>query len=239
MAKRTSSPSATTGGLYIQRYLVTGFLVVLPLWVTWLIFQFLLGLLSRLGQPGVQVLSLAAEHRFPRVAEVLAHPWFGSAAAVIIIVIGLYLLGWFAAQVLGRQIIDMLERAVYRIPVIKTIYGPTKKIVGAFYDNPEQVQRVVLIDFPSPDMKTIGLVTRVIRDTESQRELAVVYVPTSPNPTSGYMEIVPMDLVTPIDWSIDQAMSFILTGGTNSPDSIRYWLRQPPPPNAKAPNEKE
>ncbi len=70
--------------------------------------------------------------------------------------------------------------------------------------------RVVLIDFPSPEMKPVGLVTRVMKDT------------TTPNPTSGYLEIIPLDRVTSTDWSLDEAMAFIMSGGAVAPDSMNY-----------------
>jgi uncharacterized membrane protein len=62
----------------------------------------------------------------------------------------------------------------------------------------------------------------VIREQGSGRELAAVYVPTTPNPTSGYLEIVPVELTTPTDWSVDEAMRFIISGGAVSPDSIPF-----------------
>ncbi|MGA0838686.1 MAG: hypothetical protein ACO3P1_02185, partial [Pseudomonadales bacterium] len=71
-------------------------------------------------------------------------------------------------------------------------------------------------------MKAIGLVTKIIRDAETDRELAVVYVPTAPNPTSGYIEIVPVDHVVSTDWTIDEAMAFVMTGGVTSPDRVRF-----------------
>ena len=72
-------------------------------------------------------------------------------------------------------------------------------------------------------MKTIGLVTRVLKDRSTGEELGVVYVPTSPNPTSGYIEIVPIRNLTFTDWTFDQAMSFVITGGSNAPDTIEYF----------------
>ncbi len=70
-------------------------------------------------------------------------------------------------------------------------------------------------------MKTVGLVTRVMNDT-SGRPLAAVYVPTTPNPTSGYLEIVPVKDLVSLDWSIEEAMSFIISGGAVAPDTIVY-----------------
>ena len=92
---------------------------------------------------------------------------------------------------------------------------------------------MVLIDFPHRDAKAIGFVTRVLRDEHSGEELAAVFVPTTPNPTGGYLELVPMDRLTPTDWTVDQAMSFILTGGAVAPDRIPY--RRPAAPGALRP----
>lgn len=66
--------------------------------------------------------------------------------------------------------------------------------------------------------------TKILHDTDTRRELAAVYVPTSPNPTSGYIEIVPLDEVVQTDWTIEEAMSFVMTGGANAPDQVRYTM---------------
>ena len=71
-------------------------------------------------------------------------------------------------------------------------------------------------------MKAVGLVTRVFVDARNGREYAAVYVPTTPNPTSGYLEIVPIEDLTPTDWSMDQAMTFIISGGTIAPDTMQF-----------------
>jgi uncharacterized membrane protein len=96
-------------------------------------------------------------------------------------------------------------------------------LLEALQTKPDGTQRVVLIDFPSPEMKTIGLVTRVLKDARTGEEVAAVYVPTTPNPTSGYLEIVPVSKLTPTDWSVDQAMAFIISGGAKSPESLRFY----------------
>jgi uncharacterized membrane protein len=71
-------------------------------------------------------------------------------------------------------------------------------------------------------MKSVGFVTRVLRDEATGAELAAVYVPTTPNPTSGYLEVVPMEKLIPTDWTVDQAMTFIISGGAVSPDRIPF-----------------
>lgn len=88
---------------------------------------------------------------------------------------------------------------------------------------PAGTQRVVLIDFPSPELKSIGFVTRVFTDKQG-REVAAVYVPTTPNPTGGYLEIVPVSKIIATDWSMDQAMAFILSGGAVGPEDLPHGV---------------
>jgi uncharacterized membrane protein len=103
---------------------------------------------------------------------------------------------------------------------VQTIYGGTKKLMAVLQNKPSGVQRVVLVDFPRRGMKVVGLVTRVMSEEGSGREMAAVYIPTTPNPTGGYLEVVPVDELTPTDWTMDQAMAFIISGGAVAPDTL-------------------
>lgn len=209
-----------------RRYLIVGVLTAAPLWVTWLVFDFIFSQLSKLGTPWVVGLSRAVRRTWPSAADFLLLPWFQSLLGVVITLLVFYVLGWLATQVIGQRVIGWLERLVHRIPLVAAIYGGTKRFLSAVKEKPSGVQRVVLIEFPSSSMKAVGFVTRVIKDDATGEELAAVYVPTSPNPTSGYIEIVPVSQVVSTDWTMDEAMSFVMTGGATSPDRIRY--RNPP-----------
>lgn len=207
---------------HIQRNLITGVLVMIPLWITWVVFSFLFGQLSRLGRPWVRGISRALDEISPNLAEWLLTPWFQSLLAALITLLFLYLLGGFATRVVGRHLLALLESLIERIPLVQTVYSSAKKLIAALQQKPEQVQRVVLIEFPTPEMRAVGFVTRVLTDEKSGRQLAAVYVPTTPNPTSGYLEIVPLERVVSTDWSMDEAMTFIISGGAISPGNINY-----------------
>jgi uncharacterized membrane protein len=209
-------------GKHIGRYVLIGLLTVAPLWVTWLVFQFVLSRLSRAGSPGVAAVATMVRPISPTAYEVILHPAFGFGLAVLITLLGLYLLGRATTLVVGRRLIATMEALLKRIPLAHPIYTATKRFIAAMREQPVGTQRVVLISFPSAEMKTVGLVTKVMRDADTGREVAAVYVPTSPNPTSGYIEIVPIERMTETDWTIEEAMRFIMTGGTNAPDTIRY-----------------
>jgi uncharacterized membrane protein len=221
-------------GKHIQRYLITGVLTVIPIWITWLVFDFVLGQLSKVGAPWVRALSRSVRGDWPVVADWLLQPWFQSALAIVLTLIGLYVLGWAATQVLGRRLLTLFDAVMERIPLVQTIYGATKKLLAALQQKPDQVQRVVLIEFPTEHMKTVGFVTRVLTDEVSGRKLAAVYVPTTPNPTSGYLEIVPIERVVSTDWTIDEAMTFIISGGAVAPDSLHYTNPTAAPPPSPA-----
>lgn len=211
-----------------RRYLVAGVLTLIPLWVTWIAVSFLLTLLSNIGRPWVQGGARAVGVVAPGLAEMLLHPWFETLLALLVTLLGLYLLGWATTHVIGRRVLRRIEDAVNQIPLVQVIYGSVKKMISAFQAKPGGVQRVVLIDFPSPQMKAVGLVTRTVVDPSTGRELAMVYVPTTPNPTSGYMEIVPVERLTPTDWTLEEAMRFIVTGGASGPDRIVFGETSPP-----------
>ena len=211
-----------TPGAHFGRYIGIGFFTVAPLWVTWLVLDFVLSLLARSGAPILR----AVAHGLRPVSEVLAdwllNPFVQYVLAALLTVALLYGLGVLTALVVGRRLIAFVERQLERLPLVQSIYGATKRFLKSLQKPPVSTQRVVLIAFPSPEMKAIGLVTRVMRDPNTGCQLAAVYVPTSPNPTSGYIEIVPLKDVVQTNWSVEEAMAFVMTGGTTAPDELRF-----------------
>lgn len=208
---------------HAQQYIVAGILTVIPIWITWVVFEFVFRYLSRFGMPWAQAAAQGIQSNWPNVSSWLVNPWFQSIAASIMTIMALYFLGWFASRVIGKRLMIRFEQVIARIPLVKSVYGAVKKLVEALQQKPENVQRVVLIDFPSPEMKTVGFVTKVLVDEKTGRELAAVYVPTTPNPTSGYLEIVPIEKIISTDWTMDEAMTFIISGGAVAPQHINYF----------------
>ena len=213
-------------GHRLQRLFLTGLLTLLPIWLTWVVVKFVFGLLSGLSRPlvGPALAELAAGN--PHSLAWLADPWVQTAIALLATVAVILLSGWMARRVLGQRLLKWFEVLVARIPLANTIYGSARKLLDILQTQPDGTQRVVLIDFPHDRMKSVGFVTRVIRERGTGRELAAVYVPTTPNPTSGYLEIVPVEKITPTDWTVDEAMAFIISGGAVSPDTIPFSVGQ-------------
>lgn len=206
--------------LRIKRYLLTGLLTFIPLWVTWLVFKFVLGLLAGIGAPIVGAIVGAVARISPALGGPLNQAWLLFVLALVLTLLALYLLGWLANRVIGQRLLDAFDGLLARIPLVQTIYGGTKKLMAVLQQKPSGVQRVVLIDFPRQGMKVVGFVTRVMTEEGTGREMAAVYIPTTPNPTGGYLEVVPVDELTPTDWTMDQAMAFIISGGAVAPDTL-------------------
>lgn len=212
---------------HFGRYLAVGFLTIAPLWVTWLVFQFLVGLLAGVGDPLLNTLSAIVAPVAPETAVWLRDGTLHQLVAVLITLALLYSIGVFTSFVLGKRLVSWFEALVGRLPLVQTIYGGTKRFVQSISQPPAKGQRVVLISFPTRTMKTVGFLTTVMKDTVTGRDLAAVYVPTAPNPTSGYIEILPIEDVVQTDWTMEQAMTFVMTGGATAPATIRYQNEEP------------
>ena len=211
-----------TRGKRLQRLFLTGLLTLLPIWLTWIVVKFVFGLLSDLSRPLVDPLLANLAQAAPRTLGWLQDPWVQTAIALLATLAVILLSGWMARRVVGQRLLKWFESFIARIPLASTIYGSARKLLDILQTQPDGTQRVVLIDFPHDQMKSVGFVTRVVRERGTGRELAAVYVPTTPNPTSGYLEIVPVEKITPTDWTVDEAMAFIISGGAVSPDSIPF-----------------
>ncbi len=207
---------------HIQDNLIAGVLAVIPIAVTWIVADFLVRQLVAAGTPAVRGLARVLEPEFPLASSLVQNTVVQAAIAIIFVVLFIYFLGAVTRNVAGKRLIRFAERIIARIPLIATVYGSVRKLIDALTQTPEGRQQIVLIDFPSPEMKTVGIVTRIMKDASSGEELAAVFVPTTPNPTNGFLEIVPMSRLTMTDWDMDDAMNFIISGGAVGPDAMPY-----------------
>jgi uncharacterized membrane protein len=207
-----------------QRIFLTGLLTLLPIWLTWVVVKFVFVLLSDISRPLIGPLLHDIATGTPGWFW-LDDVWVQTVLALLATLAVIVLSGVMARRVVGQRLLRWFELLVARIPLANTIYGSARKLLDILQTQPENTQRVVLIDFPHNEMKSVGFVTRILHEQGTGRELAAVYVPTTPNPTGGYLEIVPVERLTPTDWTVDQAMSFIISGGAVAPDSIPFSPR--------------
>ncbi len=200
----------------LQRNILAGIITIGPLFVTYLIFSFLLGSLAKAGLPVVQ---LFAED-FPQAW--LSHPWLQSVLAVLLTLVVLYVVGRVTSLVIGRQAFDLFEAALERLPFVAKVYTSVRQLLDTMMAKKDTSQRVVLIDFPIAGQKSIGFLTRTMNDSTTGEALGAVLLPNAINPTSAFLQVLPLDWITETDLTMEQAMSMLLTGGAVGPDTIRY-----------------
>jgi uncharacterized membrane protein len=200
----------------LQRNILAGIITIGPLFVTYLIFSFLLGSLAKAGLPAVQIFVAT----FPEAW--LNHPWMQSVMAVVLTLVVLYVVGRVTSLVIGRQAFELFEAILERLPFVAKVYTSVRQLLDTMMAKKETSQRVVLIDFPIVGQKSIGFLTRTMNDATTGEALGAVLVPNAINPTSAFLQVLPLDRVTDTDLTMEQAMSMLLTGGAVGPDTIRY-----------------
>ena len=205
------------------KYILSGLVTIIPLWVTWLVVDFIFRNLVKIGVPIVEAARRALSILSPELSARVSWTVADEILAVVLTLMIFYFVGRAASHVFGQRFIAFVEGILGRVPLVKTIYGGVRKLIETLGGPAEGGQRVVLISFPSEEMKTVGFLTRVMTGADTGQTLAVVYVPTTPNPTSGYIEIVPIERVVATDWTLDEAMNFIVSAGAVVPGRpLRY-----------------
>ena len=204
----------------LQRNILAGVITIGPLFVTWLVFSFLLDKLARAGQPLVYEL----ETIFPAVW--LKQPWMQPVLAVVMTLLVLYALGWLTSVVIGRQVFGLFESILERLPLVAKVYTSVRQLLDTMMAKKDTNQRVVLVDFPIEGQKAIGFLTRTLVDANTGEELAAVLLPNAINPTSAFLQVLPMRRVTLTDLNMENAMSMLLTGGAVAPERIAFSQRQ-------------
>ncbi len=200
---------------HLQRYMLAGLITVGPLLVTWLVLSWVFETLAHAGLPLV--------HIFGSIDQ----PWLESLFAVLLTLILLYAVGRLTSEVVGRQAFNLFEATLERMPFVAKVYTSVRQLLETMMAKKDTGQRVVLIDFPIEGQKSVGFLTRTLTDSETGRELAAVLLPNAINPTSAFLQVLPMERVTETDLTMEQAMSMLMTGGAVSPDTIRFT--QPAP----------
>ena len=192
----------------LRRYFLTGLLVVTPIWGTILILKTLFNALD--GILGDAVAELVPDHYIPGLG-------------IVALVLLIFTVGLLAANFIGRQIVKHWEDWLSRLPLVRGIYSTLKSMMDILsFSERGSYRRVVLIQFPKNGHYCFAFVTGVTKSETTALgpdTLVHVYVPTSPNPTSGYFLLVPEQEVTSVDISIEEAMKLIVSGGLYTPSS--------------------
>lgn len=196
----------------LRKYLIAGLLVWLPLAATVVIIKVVIDLLNK------TILLIPPDFR-PETVFGFSIPFFG----VIVGVLVLLITGMLAANLFGRRLVSIGESILGRIPVVRTIYTSIKQVLETVLtSNSKAFRKVVLIEFPRKDVWSIGFLTN---DGPSQastltgHQLESVFIPTTPNPTNGFLVMFPEQDIIPLDISIEDAFKFIISMGVVVPNA--------------------
>jgi len=191
----------------LRNRLLLGFLVAFPLVVTAFFAKFALQILDKWFRPN-------AKYFFgPQVYGV----------GLLLSLIALYLLGVIATNVFGGRLLNLFERLISKIQLLSPIYQGARQVTEAIQiRDSRQFQEVVLVKFPHPGVRSIGFVTREFDHPTwfADENTVLVFVPTTPNPTSGYLVAVPADEAPTLPISVEQGVKFVISGGLITPQVL-------------------
>ncbi|MEE8352845.1 MAG: DUF502 domain-containing protein [Dehalococcoidales bacterium] len=195
-------------GRKIRGHFFAGILLIVPLGVTIGIFSWLFASIDGILQPLVRTIT---GYTIPGVG-------FGATLLLI------YVAGVIVSNVVGRRLVGYGEAALGRIPVARYLYNGVRQIISSF-TNPDTTgfMQVVLIEFPRRGTRTLGFITNEVV-SESGKKLLNVFIPTSPNPTSGFLQIVDETEIIRTGISVDDALKMIVSGGRMSPKEVSEKL---------------
>ena len=197
---------------HARMYIFRGILASIPIFLSYLMIQFIYVLV---GKQIVEWIGTFIDLNIPGI-------WFLLILIVIIFYLVLfYFIGLMASNVVGRQFFNLAEAVSDRIPIVKTIYQVGKQISETLSAPERQAfKKAVLIEAFRSGVWTVGFVTGAFTDAATSQKMLKVFVPTVPNPTSGFLMIANEFEVKDPGWSVDEAIKIIISGGIIGPDQI-------------------
>lgn len=208
----------------LRFYLVTGLLVWVPLivtvWLTWWLFKTVgIGVDNLIKQGFTLLQDATGGVEFLAFLQNLEYRFgFGFLVAFVLFLFT----GIFARNLIGRRSIRYGERILHRIPLIRNVYRAVQQIRDVFVSREGAVfQKVCIVEYPRKDIYAVGFITSQERGVVQEAldtHLVAVFVPTTPNPTSGFLLYLRPDQITPMDISVEEAMKLIVSGGAYLPN---------------------
>jgi uncharacterized membrane protein len=197
----------------IRRRIASGVAALVPIVVTVAILRFLFGLTSSILLP---IVDPAAESWPPAARAALS---FG------ILLVTVYVLGELATNLVGRRILGLGESIVLRVPFVKVVYSASKQVAAAFERRQARpFKSVVFVEFPGPGMKAVGFVTGEISD-DSGTVWNTIFVPTTPNPTTGFLQLVRTEDLVHTGYSVEDGVKLVMSLGVLMPQPGPVELR--------------
>lgn len=201
--------------------LISGILLLMPFGITLLVMRWLFGWVAGLVRPIItHLLNLLSQNPVINSLPDSLTTSFVIVFTIIVLLAIVYFIGEIGQRVLGKKMLEVTEIVVQRIPLVRSIYSATKQVIQAIsMPNKAALKSVVLVDFPRPGLKAVGFLTGYIQGPDG-RKLCKIFIPTSPNPTTGFFEITTAEEITETTLTIEEAFKMIISGGIVSPNIL-------------------
>lgn len=197
----------TKTGLQIQKYFITGLATLLPLWITFIILKIIFTWISNVTRPILEPIIELSIGKEP--ASILL-----SVTSFIFTLFIVYISGMLATNIASRKILIKFEALLIKIPLLKDIYSPSRELLKFVFAEKKEYGRVVLIEWPAKEYYCIGFVTSEITLQEPvAKKILSIFIPTTPNPTTGYLTFLSEDKTIPLEIGTDDAIKMIVSGG--------------------------
>lgn len=197
----------------LRKYLIAGILVWLPLGVTVLVVKLFVDLMDR-------TLLLIPPEYSPEILFGFSIPGFGVIISIIIILFT----GMIAANILGSRLVSLWEGILSRIPIVRSVYSAVKQLAETLFSpSGQSFRKVLMIEYPRRGLWTLAFQTGTDvgeAQLKTGEEVVNVYVPTTPNPTSGFFLMVPKKDIVELDMSVDEGLKMIISMGVMVPVQV-------------------
>ncbi len=200
----------------LRHYFLTGIATLLPLSVTVFLFWFIIVRLGNLFHPLFQV-----------------HPWLerlpgwvATLAGFVLFLILVLITGWIATGLIGRLTLGWLDKILQRVPIVKSIYSSARQLTDAVFVDRSSLRKTVIAEYPRHGIFAVGFLTSDERITLADgRRALFVFFPTAPNPTSGWLALIPETEIAETAMSIEEGLKLVVSGGVIRPADIGTFIQ--------------
>ena len=191
----------------VRNYFIAGIVVLIPIGITLYITLFLVSVSSKILPKQIN-----PNHYLPYNIPGLE---------IIISIVLITLIGWLSLSFLGKRLLNLFNGILKKIPILRTIYSAIGQMTASFTKNDKNEKNVVLVEYPRKGSWAVGFATKENTGeikNKVKKDLINVFVPTTPNPTSGFLLMFPKEDVIYLDLTFEEASKFIVSAGTSNPD---------------------
>jgi len=203
----------------LKNYFIAGLLVILPIFITAYVIWFLIKAMDA-------VLKYIPAKYLPETYLNIYIPGLGLVLGVLLILV----VGVLARNIAGRTVLESWDNFIDRIPLARIIYSSVKQLLQAFFlQNSDAFQRVALVEYPRRGIYVLGFITGQSKgevQMKTDKNMINVFIPTTPNPTSGFYVLFPEEDLTVLDMSVEDAFKLLISGGIVSPHELQRSRRK-------------